>query len=840
VIVTIRACFRRWARAGLALAAVAFMFTGSASPSVAQSPSPGSDTSVSLVAEPLLGGNFRPGTWAAFRVLLENHGPVVDGELRLSSALAGGSKFARAIQLPPGARQEHIVYGRMGALSGRFTIELVSGATSVARQDVATSAASTTALGVFVVAEQPQLIVGQLRTAVTDAGRESPAVMGITPEQLPPRAEAWASADLIVWHDIDSARLDADRLTALRTWVATGGHLVIAAGSTGATTMGGFAQDMLPYQPSGVIDIAPADLASLTGAPPASASPVSVLTGSLERGDEIANIGGSTMAARVAFGRGSVAVVGVNPATSWIAESPAASVLWSKVLPVRLIPTPAESAAGDSSIVNALNGMPAIQMPRLDHLLVLIVAYIAAIGPLNYFVLRRRDRREWAWITMPATIVVFAVAAYAFGALLRGADVVVNELAIVSGAAGADRGLAQVYVGVYSPNRSTFDVRVGGDVLMSAPSAGARRNPFEPEPPATQEVDVLLGDPATLRGYTVGFGALRAFRSEASVSTPRVDADLKLVENQLDGSLMNASDVVLEDVVVLYGHSIQVVGDLAPGQGTTVSLATTGSNSSSSDFSRSVLDRLFPESFGAATEEARQMAARRAMLRHLAGGRSDFGQGAPATNLLSGDPVILAWVTGPTLDVDVGRPADHLGERLYVLPARATVTGPVAFTGSLVQRTTIAIDGLDAFEEGPFYFVTRGTATVEYRPVGFSGAFAATRAAVMLTERQVRNPSSGGDPLVPLPAEEQPDPDEPLSSEPRPDATTLAPRLQLFDRVAGTWVEFEPVEFETTYDVAEPARFVDASGALLARLVVRSSDEPTPFTMVVRLEGNPT
>ena len=829
----------------LAVGVAVVGFLASAGASLAQSPASSSEptsNAVSLAAEPFLGGSFRPGTWAAFRVLVQNNGPVISGELRLTSAIAGPSKFGRQVELPPGARQEHVLYGRMGPFSGRFTIELVSGATTLAKQDYAAEAASVSALGVFVVAEQPQALIAPLASAVTGKGRGAPTVVSVTPEQLPPRAEAWGAADVVVWHDIASDRLDAERLEALRTWVATGGHLIIATGSTGTTTLGRFPPDMLPFQPSTTVELGPADLATVVGVPPADATPVTALTGPLERGVEIANIGGATVAARVDYGRGSVSVVGIDPATSWIASSAAAQALWSKVLPARPTPATNHPEAADDSVTSALSSMPAIQLPRLEHLILLIVAYIAAIGPLNYLVLRRRDRREWAWVTMPATIIVFAVGAYVFGVLLRGADVVVNELAIVRGAAGADRGLAQVYVGVYSPNRSTFDIRVTGDVLMSAPVGTTRRDMFEPSAASQEAVDVLLGDPATLRGYTIGFGALRAFRGETAVTTPRVDATLKLADNRLDGSLTNSSDMALEDVVVLYGHSAKIVGDLAAGQAADVSLPTTGSNSFGSDFSRTVLDQLFPETGATSTDEARQMAARRAMLRYLTGNQRDFGlDPSPTTSILSGDPVILAWVSAPTLDVDVGTSAEHLGERVYVLPVRAEVTGPVSFAGALVEHTTIDLDGVDAAEQGPFFVLGRGTATAEYRPVGFNGTFAASRASLVLTERQARNPNNNAlDPLVPLPAEEQPDPDQPLATSPRPDDTSRAPRLQLFDRTANTWVEFEPIDYERSYDVPDPQRFVDASGALLARFVVRANAEPAVFTMAVRLEGDAT
>src|SRR3989304_2966027 len=138
---------------------------------------------------------------------------------------------------------------------------------------------------------------------------------------------------------------------------------------------------------------------------------------------------------------------------------------------------------------------PASGRPPVEQLLVLLVAYIVLIGPVNYLVLRRLDRREWAWLTMPLLIVVFSAGAFGLGRLLKGSDAVVNEIAIVRGAAGAGSGLGPVYVGVFSPTRRTFDVKVAGGALLSNPISLQQQGAFG------QPLDILLGDPARLRGY---------------------------------------------------------------------------------------------------------------------------------------------------------------------------------------------------------------------------------------------------------------------------------------------------------------------------------------------------
>jgi hypothetical protein len=51
-------------------------------------------------------------------------------------------------------------------------------------------------------------------------------------------------------------------------------------------------------------------------------------------------------------------------------------------------------------------------------------------------------------------------------------------------------------------------------------------------------------------------------------------------------------------------------------------------------------------------------------------------------------------------------------------------------------------------------------------------------------------------------------------------------------------VEFEPLVAGVTYNISDPARYVDSAGTVRARFVVRSFDEYAEFSFGVRLEGN--
>src|SRR4029079_1754072 len=197
----------------------------------------------------------------------------------------------------------------------------------------------------------------------------------------------------------------------------------------------GFPDELLPYRPTATVDAAPAALKGLLGTLPASATDVPAMAGELGRGRALATLGDQAIAAQTAYGAGSVTVVGIDPTAGWLGESSAGANLWPALIPPRSDGTVAMT--DDTQIVGAVSNLPSLALPPLGGLLLLLFGYVALIGPINYLVLHRLDRRGWAWVTMPILIVAFAVGAYAFGNALRGSSVIVNEVGIVRGAPDA-------------------------------------------------------------------------------------------------------------------------------------------------------------------------------------------------------------------------------------------------------------------------------------------------------------------------------------------------------------------------------------------------------------------
>jgi hypothetical protein len=799
--------------------------------SVAIAPSVTAANPPTMTARVLLQGHARLGSWIAIQVHLHNDGPSVSGELRLQGGTQGGTRYATVVQLDSPSDKDWILYAQPPSFGQQLEVVLASEANVIARQKVAITIHDPGQLLVGVVAENAPPISGALSLPAVQ--NQQPAlVVPLGVADLPTRIEAWSALDRLIWQDVDAASLSTEQVTALRGWLALGGRLIIVGGTNGIGSLAGFPDAILPYRPTATVDVAPASLRSLVGLPPKDATDVPAMAGTLVRGRALATSGDRTVAAQASYGSGSVTILGMDPTVGWVAEATARQSLWPALIPPRSEGTPAIS--DDSQIVGAVGNLPALSLPPLSGLLLLLFGYVVLIGPLNYLVLRRIDRREWAWVTMPVLIVGFAVGSYAIGNALRGSSIIVNEVAIVRGAPDAVEGTAQAYLGVFSPSRGTYQVAVPGGALLSAPISG---DLFGGQ---SASLDVVQGDPSRVRNLAVGFGSLRTIRAESQVTAPKIHAELSLTDGILTGTLRNDGTTTLERPAIVLGGNVKTFQDLAPGGAVPVSLAVSG-NPTGQTLADQIFGQVFFDGAVSSSEATRRDQTRHIILDQLTVDK----QRASVGQLAADGPVLLAWGRQPILDVTVeDQGTNHESNVLYFVPVPMAVHGRVTFGRGLVKSSVVQADA-NFFNQDPTTFVFgQGSTTVSYRPIPFDGHLSVSHVRLAFGLGPDEDVATGGGIVV------RPIPDVCLGLKaggklpavcpaPRPPGQFDGlPDVELFDRGgAGSWHRLPHPAQGQTYDVADPERYVDENtGAVLVRFVNDVQDQ-VAFVASVSLEG---
>lgn len=779
---------------------------------------------LTMEAAVLLDGHARTGSWVAIDIRLRNDGPAIVGELRLAGGTQGRTRFSTPVDLPTQSDQLYRMYVQPPTFGRELAIDLVEGPTTIASTKATFTLHDPQQLVVGVVAERPGEIIGGL-DLLPNQNAVAPLTVALDTGDLPERVEAWGTLDRLIWQDIDSSRLSPAQLEALRGWIAGGGRLVIAGGTTGPSGLSAFPDDILPYRPVATTDIDPASLTGLLGEIPPGATTLPALTGELTAGRALAAAGDRTVAAERTYGSGSVTILGFDPTVGWMGDTDAGEQLWRRLLPARTVGGPV--VTDDSQIVSAVSQLPALALPPIGGLVVLLGAYILLIGPINYLVLNRLDRREWAWVTMPVLIAAFAAGAYGFGSFLRGSDLIINEVAIVRGAPGATDGVAQVYLGVFSPSRGTYQLRVPGGALLSSPISGD----FFGGDGRTATLDVLQGDPARVRDLGVGFGSLRTVRAETPVDVPLIETDIRLEDGRLVGTVRNASTETLLKPAVVLGGTVATLPDLAPGAS-----ATLDTRLESGQFGQQLSDRIVgPIFFGDPSqlgEDAARLYARHTIIDQLT-----YDPNFGFTGQLPTDgPVVLAWADHHLLAVEIeGEVPQRTGNVLYYFATDLAVRGDVTFTTDLLRSTVVSSDA-GFFSKDPYSIsLGRGNAEISYRPIAFDGRLRATQLALGV------NFGDPGFTVDPTPIEPLDTIPEPCGDPPSPECQEVAfdgiPEVELFDLTSSTWKRLPHLSSGSRYAVAEPSRYVDpATGAVLIRFV-NDREEGVGFSLNLTISG---
>lgn len=526
---------------------------------------------ITLNVQAAFNGVYRAGEWFPVDVQVANDGADVSGILEWSfPALSDETRFQQSIELPRGARKRVTMYvfSRGFARSGQ--LRLLAGSTVLAQQTVRIEATDTSLFLAGVVSSDATLL--NSLNSLQMAGFSGANVPHFGLDMLPERAVALNSLNALFVHNVDTSGLRQAQHDAIDLWVQQGGQLVVSGGINGAQAAAGLA-DMLPVEIAG-------------GLTPGSLAPLQSLGGSapIDQSTALNNVrprpgatpiaatpGGPALLYRWAHGRGSILFTTFDLASlrGW----PGEVALWQSVLkpssPQTML---ADERLSRSNPLERVLRSSASSLPSAGLLLVLLAIYLLVIGPVNFLLLRRMGRLDWAWLTIPAVVVLFSATFYLVGFGLRGRLSQLDQVAIVHGTEGQPRGMATAYIGLFSPHRARYTVDFSAETLISEVRSW--------RDDANAVTAVRATDGATeIADVLVDVGSVRTLAAETVVDMPvQVQSALRIENGNVVGSLRSTSGETLQDALIMRSGAFQSLGTLAPGDTRQVSFSTASSD----------------------------------------------------------------------------------------------------------------------------------------------------------------------------------------------------------------------------------------------------------------------
>lgn len=557
--------FRRIAWGLLLLSILGLLRPGHISPAQAQAQNLTDLIDINVSAG--FGGFFREQHWLPLRVRVRNSGEAIDGRLIVrpeTADLVVTNAYSTPLDLPTGSDKTTFLYIMAEAFLPQVVVELLDANGERVAQQVAPITPLNPHDLLHVVVSDTDAASIALNTV--RVGAYAAQQVRWTPAQVPVGAPALEAIDTLIFSDADSAQLNTAQRASVRDWVAAGGHLIVTGGTNWQETANAF-MDVLPLVPTGSTQVdGLAPLASWVGAgASALAARTSIATGDVQDTGQVlvADDGGLPLLVRRGYGAGTIDYLAADPALEPFRGWQQADTFWYTLLASREMHPAWTLGLNDfSEAAIAVGVLPGVELlPGAVSMLLFIGAYVLLVGPLNYIVLSRINRRGWAWLTIPILIGVFSFLAYNVGFNLRGSEIIVSRINIVESWPENESARLQQLIGVLSPRREVYSLATSDDRFLNVlPRDDDERNIglINTLDITRSTAEIVQAETFAASGFAVDGGIFANFLAQGNVPAPAISGTLRLIynygpdaEQALQGSLRNDSDITLHDAVIL-------------------------------------------------------------------------------------------------------------------------------------------------------------------------------------------------------------------------------------------------------------------------------------------------
>ncbi|NLC44015.1 MAG: hypothetical protein GX783_07000 [Clostridiales bacterium] len=530
---------------------------------------------VTMEAEVGYEGSYLLGHWTPIRVQLENSGGNLEGslEVRVKTGRESSLVYSTPVSLPNTSEKEYIIYARMHEVERILNINLIDGNGKLVKTlklDSLNPVSSDKYFMGLVTDDQPSLGYWQEKLAAGNyLSNYEPISLDAT--NFPNRKETLAAFSVLIFNNIDTSSFRPEQISALDSWIKDGGILIIGSGVNGKRTLSGLSGNIISASPAELKAWDSLEIFEEMGKTAILGNtPLQVLD---IRTDEARTLIGDEQGSLVFLfekEKGSVYLAGFDLGTEPIISWTGNKLFWESLISqsltsegLLLLRYPGNKISYSSGLSGVLGSIEAMEMPSITLILFLFLFYLALAGPFNYIFLKKIDKREWSWVTIPVLSVLFAALIFGFGYNSKGGELIVNTISL----ARMDTNTAQAdisnQVGIFIPRRGDYEVEVDRFALLSL---NTNNSGYGYEEPVSQ-AKVVQDNPSKILYKNANIWTMETFQTDTrQVDIGSIKSELYYEMGKVKGTVKNDTAYPLEHLVIYTSNSFVKLGNIAAGE----------------------------------------------------------------------------------------------------------------------------------------------------------------------------------------------------------------------------------------------------------------------------------
>ncbi|QFF98299.1 hypothetical protein PB01_05390 [Psychrobacillus glaciei] len=389
---------------------------------------------------------------------------------------------------------------------------------------------------------------------------------------LPLEATAWQMADYIIIDEFVLADLAEKQQQALIDYIGSGGNIVVGASDNTTAELGKIGEFLPLTLQTNTKTLAAEKVRAFT-ANNLLSNDLKVTNASLNEGaTQLLDLDGTILAAKKKLGSGTIIQTTFSLGDEPLAKDPVYSDLMATILQSIKIQNTSSMYGSNYNTKDQLvyelgstNSLFSSFKVSTPLMIVIVLVYMILVGPLLYIILKRKDKREFAWGIIPLTAIVASAAIFGYGAKDRIARPQVQQSSFLY--VNEDKSINGYYVESLLSNKS-------GEFSFEAPSsttmvAQRNTNSFTGQSPNIHE-KAILEKHATNSELTfrdVAYWSVSSFLGDAHLqNVGNFTVDLRVEAGKIIGTVQNDFPFTLKDASIWSGSKLIKLGDLQPGE----------------------------------------------------------------------------------------------------------------------------------------------------------------------------------------------------------------------------------------------------------------------------------
>lgn len=516
--------------------------------------------------------NYKIGFSTPVNITIKNNYKDINGEveIRVPSSPGKYMSYVKPISLQKDAEKAVTINIPISMNRTKHVLVIYNGKEKVYEEKISTVAANNITTFIGILSDDFDSL-SYINKAPSSSGMSRLSkTIKLDEKNFPEDIFTLNSFDIIVINDYDTSKLSKMQYDILKQWVNNGGTLLLGTGSKYNKTLSVFKDDFITGSQGTVQEISTSKIYELaTNGDSKNEVRIDVASISINDSNMLIQDKGVKLVQSLKKGKGAVGILAFDlaqaPFAGWNNNTAFAEKLLGIVNPeLTALKNNYDMQNNRYWLRNAMNQFSEMATAKTTSFYIILFIYILVVAPVSYFILKKIDKRELMWVTVPVFAVIFALVVYISGSGTRLSEITTNMISYLN---IDEKGNAstETYTGIFNTNKMKVNISgQNGQKLLPLYDIDYY-NPNQTIDKEVMEAKISVDGSVEYRNSSLlETKVVQVQQSTKNIG--RIETNLNIKNGRITGEIKNSTTLDLVDCVILMPEGYYKIDTLKQGE----------------------------------------------------------------------------------------------------------------------------------------------------------------------------------------------------------------------------------------------------------------------------------